>query len=72
MRASILSMALLVSAGCSAKLETGYEPRKLGSSTEARRGFYAQPFSPEAMEAKQYEQDFGNPVPPGSRVGPQD
>jgi hypothetical protein len=46
--------------GCSSKLDTGYEPRKLGASDETRRGFYAQPFTPEAKAAKQYEQDFGD------------
>jgi hypothetical protein len=47
--------------GCSEKLETGYDPRRLGASNEMRRGFYAQPFSVEAQKAKQYEQDFGTP-----------
>lgn len=42
--------------GCSAKLETGYEPRKIGSNETERRGFYAQPFSPEAREAEQGQQ----------------
>jgi hypothetical protein len=46
--------------GCAEKLETGYDPRRLGASNEARRGFYAQPFSPEARKAKEYEQDFGS------------
>jgi hypothetical protein len=47
--------------GCSEKLETGYVPRVLGASNEMRRGFYAQPFTPEAQRAKQYEQDFATP-----------
>lgn len=47
--------------GCASKLETGYEPRRLGASDDVRRGFYAQPFTPEARAAKQYEQDFGDP-----------
>jgi hypothetical protein len=47
--------------GCSSKLETGYKPRMLGSSSETRRGFYAPPFTAEAKKAKQYEQDFGTP-----------
>ena len=54
---------LLLAAGCSATLETGYQPRKLGASDEARRGYYAQPFTPEAKAAKQFEQDFGDPKP---------
>ena len=49
-----------VLAGCSNKLETGYKPRALGSSNETRRGYYAQPFTPEARAAKQYEDDFGS------------
>ncbi|MEA2707977.1 MAG: hypothetical protein QOF78_578 [Phycisphaerales bacterium] len=57
-------------AGCSSKLETGYKPRMLGSSPEVRRGYYAQPFTPEATKAKQYEQDFGTPG--GSRPRPGD
>jgi len=52
---------LLMAVGCSEKLETGYDPRKLGSSSEVRRGFYAEPFSPEARKAKEYEEDFGTP-----------
>ena len=59
--AAILAALLLAAlAGCSSKLETGYEPRKLGASDEARRGFYAQPFTPEAKAARQYEEDFGD------------
>jgi hypothetical protein len=56
----VAAIFLLGLTGCSSKLDTGYEPRKLGASDEARRGFYAQPFTPEAKAAKQYEQDFGD------------
>jgi len=46
------SLAVTVTAlgvtGCSSKLETGYEPRKLNASNEKRRAFYAAPFTPEA------------------------
>jgi hypothetical protein len=49
-----LSISLLVTlvAGCSNKLETGYEPRALNSSQAVRRGYYASPFSPEAKAAQ--------------------
>ena len=47
--------------GCSSKLETGYKPRLLGSSEEVRRGYYAEPFTPEAKKAEKYEQTFGTP-----------
>lgn len=54
---------LLFAVGCSSTLETGYQPRKLGASDEARRGYYAQPFTPEAKAAKQFDQDFGDTKP---------
>jgi hypothetical protein len=64
LRAVSLLVPLLGFAGCSNKLETGYEPRRLGSSNEVRRGYYAAPFSPEARKAKEYENDFGSPGGP--------
>ena len=45
-----------MAAGCSNKLETGYEPRRLNTSQTVRRGYYASPFSPEA-KAAQMERD---------------
>jgi len=51
--------SLLALGGCSSTLETGYEPRRLGAAEDVRRGFYAQPFTPQAKAAKEYEQDFG-------------
>ena len=51
MRTSLMLLALAVLGGCSSKLETGYEPRKLGASETERRGFYAGEFSPEARKA---------------------
>ena len=69
--AGFIALALLLlmsmAVGCSEKLETGYDPRKLGSSSEVRRGFYAEPFSPEARKAKEYQEDFGTP---GGRAKP--
>ena len=58
--------AVVLMSGCSSTLETGYAPRRLGSSDETRRGYYAQPFTPQAKAARQYEQDFnsgGRPKP---------
>jgi hypothetical protein len=37
--------------GCTATLEDGYKPRKLGASDAARRSYYASPFTPEAKAA---------------------
>jgi hypothetical protein len=51
MRYAGMLMLAAVMVGCSAKLETGYQPRKLGASDAVRRGYYASPFSREAQEA---------------------
>jgi hypothetical protein len=40
-------------AGCSDKLETGYEPRALKATAAERRGYYAPAFTPEAAAAAQ-------------------
>jgi hypothetical protein len=46
-------LVLLILAGCNSKLETGYEPVKLGSMTPAeRRGLYAPDYSIEAQAAQ--------------------
>lgn len=43
--------------GCTDRLETGYQPRRLGTSSTARRGYYAQPYTPEAAAAQQSQGD---------------
>lgn len=65
-----LLFALIASApglvGCSNKLETGYQPRTIGSDETERRGYYAAPFSREAREARQnadYDTDARRPGP---------
>jgi len=58
MRCSSFCLILMVataalSAGCgSEKLETGYEPRKLGDSDAVRRSYYAAPFTPQSRVSK--------------------
>jgi len=48
-------------AGCNNKLETGYDPNKVGSLTAAqRRGLYAQDFTPEAQEAQNDQANNNN------------
>lgn len=58
---------LMILAGCTDnKLETGYTYTPLGDSPIKRRGYYADPFSPEARAAQQQRQsDFEGrrPVP---------
>jgi hypothetical protein len=63
-RYTLLTCTLL--AGCSNKLETGYEPRTIGSNEVERRGYYAAPFSKEAREARQkadVDTDVSRPRP---------
>jgi hypothetical protein len=46
-------LILIAAAGCNSKLETGYEPVKLGTLTPAeRRGLYAPDYSVEAQAAQ--------------------
>ena len=60
-------LGLLLAGGCGgSKLETGYAYTPLGASPTVRRGFYADPFSPEAREAqreRQVENEGSRPVP---------
>ncbi len=69
MRSCMILLVVSLS-GCASKLETGYQPRMLGSSSDVRRGYYAQPFTPEAKKARQYEEDFGATSTGGGRVKP--
>ena len=48
----ILLLALVGLAGCSSKLETGYEPKRLDMSSGEIKALYAEPFSPEAEQAE--------------------
>jgi hypothetical protein len=48
----IAGATVMLLTGCSSKLETGYEPRTIGSNESERRGYYAPPFSKEAREAR--------------------
>jgi hypothetical protein len=58
-----LSAAGLLACGCSEKLETGYEPRRLGISSAERRAYYALPYSPEANAAQKEGGGGSNPSP---------
>ena len=52
-----LVVASGAAAGCSDRLETGYEPRALNATPTERRGYYAPPFTPEAAAAQQNRGD---------------
>jgi len=54
----IAFFAAVVCAGCSSKLDTGYEPRKLGATEVERRAMYAPAFSPEAKAGKTRKDDL--------------
>jgi hypothetical protein len=58
MRSGLAIIAILLISGCSAKLETGYDPHKIGSTSDERRGFYAAPFSPEAQNSGENQDSF--------------
>jgi hypothetical protein len=66
---SIVPAVLLLAplAGCSSnKLETGYVYTPLGDSPTKQRGYYADPFSPEARAAQTErgaDSDSRRPVP---------
>jgi len=49
---SILGLMFLLT-GCSSSLETGYQPQRLGASSNTRRAYYASPYSAEANAAAQ-------------------
>ena len=48
----------LITAGCSTVLEDGYKPRALDASPEARKSYYASPFT-ESAEAGNKENGPG-------------
>jgi len=55
-----LLLTLVLTVGCNNKLETGYQPRTIGSNETERRGYYAAPFTKEAREAQEKAStDFG-------------
>jgi len=49
----LLLLGLISLVGCSSTLETGYQPQRLGASSNTRRAYYASPFSAEANAAAQ-------------------
>jgi hypothetical protein len=44
---------LLLAAGCSSRLETGYEPKPLDMPISQRETLYSDPYSEHAMQAQQ-------------------
>ena len=53
MRLMLMAVVAVVLCGCgSERLETGYEPRKLGDSDAVRRSYYAAPFTKESRVSK--------------------
>ncbi len=55
----VIVVGLAGFAGCgTAKLDTGYEPRKLGASDAMRRSYYAPPFTPESQVSDLDKPDY--------------
>ena len=56
-------------AGCgSERLETGYVPRKLGAPETVRKGYYAEPFTPQSQAAQKKQEESGTYGTMGSEV----
>ncbi len=62
-----VTLAGAVAGGCSEKLETGYEPRRLDASSAERRAYYASPYTPEAIAA---EHEGAPAIGPGAGFRP--
>jgi hypothetical protein len=60
---------MLAMTGCNTGLVTGYQPRRLGDSPAARRGYYATKFSPAARAAEQEREAEAPARRPGSPSG---
>jgi len=52
-------IGLMAASGCSSKLETGYEPKRLDMPLSQRDALYADPYSQAAMQAQQQQQQGG-------------
>ena len=64
-------LGLLAATGCNTGLVTDYQPRRLGDSPAARRGYYATKFSPAARAAEQErEADTSRRATPPAGGGP--
>jgi hypothetical protein len=59
MRKGLAAIVLLLAAACSAKLETGYQPKPLNMTLTERKTLYADPFSNEAAKAEQDKANSG-------------
>jgi hypothetical protein len=60
MKRFLLFIGLLGVSGCSSKLETGYEPKRLDMPLSQREALYADPYSHAAMQAQQEQQEGGS------------
>jgi hypothetical protein len=65
---SLSCLAFAPAIGCKETLETGYQPRPLNASDEARRAYYAPAFSPEA-QGRGKDDVRQSPIRPGRTGG---
>ncbi|HZL34458.1 MAG TPA: hypothetical protein VFC78_04050 [Tepidisphaeraceae bacterium] len=50
-RVTGVSLALVLCGGCSVVMEDGYKPHSLNATPDARRAYYASPFTDQAAAA---------------------
>jgi hypothetical protein len=60
MKRFVLVIGLLGASGCSSKLETGYEPKRLDMPLSQQQALYADPYSHAAMQAQQDQEKEGS------------
>jgi hypothetical protein len=53
MRKLFFAICLLAASGCSSRLDTGYEPKRLDMPLSREETLYADPYSQQAMQAQQ-------------------
>jgi hypothetical protein len=58
-RLSVIFLLLLASGCGEAKLETGYEPKRLDMPLSEREALYSDPYSQQAMQAQAEQKDSG-------------
>jgi hypothetical protein len=63
--AAMVASGLWMMPGCATKLETGYEPHRLGLSADERKAFYADPFTAGAHPSERPTDTGENSIRPG-------
>jgi len=61
-----VALLLILAAGCSSKLDDGYEPHRLDANSDDRKSWYVPSFAPEARptDISNPYGDVGHEAPP--------